>query len=395
MHILFLNHNVENYGTYFRCVHLARGLVRRGHKVTLLCANREDTLATTKRVEGGLTTVLLPKYRLKGFHTLHSLRMLYNTAYALALKCDVLHTFAFPLHPMAVPTLAAHYLRPGLPIVLDHDDLWKGGFANQHPGLYQRFVGWCNDTMPRMARQCTAASAMLMDSFRAAGVPDARIHYIPNCPTMGRSPLDKMQARAATGLDAMMPGDAPMVLSMGHTYTESLFQLLDAYERARQDVPELRLAFLGKMHIPADFERRLQPYVERADGRILRLGEKPPAEVPAYLAAADALLLPMDDDPIEKARFPIRFGDYLASGVPIVSNAVGEIERFLTENDCGYVAPVSDAQAFGVKVVEALTDETKRDAIRENARRLIEETLNWDAVAAKLEGIYELARKKR
>jgi glycosyltransferase involved in cell wall biosynthesis len=387
MRILFLNHNVENYGTYFRCFHLAKGLVRRGHQVTLLCANREDTLSTTKRVDGGLTTVLLPKYKLRGFHTLHSLRMVYNTYYTLFTGYDVLHTFAFPLHPMAVPTLAASYLRPGLKLVLDHDDLWKGGFANQHPGPYQRVVGWFNDNMPRMARQCTAASAMLMDSFRAAGVPEERIHYIPNCPTMARSPLSKAEARAVTGL----PADAPVALSMGHTYTESLFMLLDAYERARQAVPGLKLAFLGKMHIPASFEERLKPYLARAGGDIIRLGEKPPADVPAYLAAADALLLPMDDDPIEKARFPIRFGDYLTSGTPIVSNAVGEIERFLTGHDCGYVAPVSDAAAFGDRIAEALTGQSRREAIQANAARLVETELNWDAVALKLEKIYEKA----
>ena len=388
MDILFLNHNVENYGTYFRCHHLARGLARRGHSVTLLCANREDTLATTKRVDNGLTTVLLPKYRLGGFHTLHTLRMVYNTAYSLFSRYDVLHTFAFPLHPMAVPTLAAHYLRPGLKLVLDHDDLWKGGFANQHPGPYQRLVGWFNDNLPRMARECTAASSMLMDSFRDAGVPDSRIHYIPNCPTMARSPLSRDEARAATGL----PVGSPLALSMGHTYTQSLFLLLDAYERARAVVPGLKLAFLGKMHIPDSFEERLKPYLARANGDILRLGEKAPGDVPAYLAAADALLLPMDDDPIEKARFPIRFGDYLSSGVPIVSNAVGEIERFLTEHDCGYVAPVTDAAAFGDRIAEALTGTARRGVIQANARRLIETELNWDAVAAKLEGIYEKAR---
>jgi len=388
MDILFLNHNVENYGTYFRCHHLAKGLTRRGHKVTLLCANREDTLSVTKRVDGGLTTVLLPKYKLRGFHTLHTLRMFYNMAYALFSRYDVLHTFAFPLHPMAVPTLAANYLRPGLKLVLDHDDLWKGGFANQHPGPYQRLVGWFNDNLPSMAKQCTAASAVLMDSFRAAGVGAERIHYIPNCPTMVRSPLGKTEAREVAGL----PGDAHLALSMGHTYTESLFIMLDAYERARSLVPGLKLAFLGKMHIPDSFEERLRPYMERAGGDIIRLGERPPSDVPAYLAAADALLLPMDDDPIEKARFPIRFGDYLSSGVPIVSNAVGEIERFLTEHDCGYVSPVSDAAAFGDRIAEAMTDQSRRGVIQENARRLIETTLNWDAVAAKLEAIYEMAR---
>ncbi|GAB6037780.1 glycosyltransferase family 4 protein [Fundidesulfovibrio butyratiphilus] len=387
MDILYLNHNVENYGTYFRCLHLARALVRRGHRLTLVCASKEDTLRPRVRREGGLTTVLLPKRRLGGFHTLHTLRMVLNTGIALTTRAQVLHSFAFPLHPIAVPTLTAHALRPGLRLVLDHDDLWKGGFANQHPGPYQRLVGWFNDRLPAMARQCTAASAVLEASFLAAGVPRSRVHNIPNCPTLSPSPLSKDEARRTVGL----PQDAPIVLSMGHTYTESLFALLDAYERARTAVPGLKLVFLGRMHIPDAFEKRLAPYLERAGGDIVRLGEKPPADVPAYLACADALALPMDDDPIEKARFPIRFGDYLASGVPIVSNAVGEIARYLTEYDCGYVSAPTDRIGFGDQMALAVSDPARRETVRENARRLVATTLNWDAVAAKLEGVYRSA----
>ncbi|GFK94682.1 hypothetical protein NNJEOMEG_02529 [Fundidesulfovibrio magnetotacticus] len=387
MDILFLNHNVENYGTYFRCLHLARGLTRRGHKVTLLCASKEDTLKVRRRTEGGLTTIFWPKKRLGGFHTLHTLRMVLNTAYVLGMRQQILHAFAFPLHPIGVPALAAACARRDVRLVLDHDDLWKGGFANQHPGPYQRVVGWFNDRLPAYARQCTAASALLMESFRAAGVPGERIHDIPNCPTMAPSPLSRDEARRRLGL----PEGSPLALSMGHTYTESLFLMLDAYERARAQTPGLKLAFLGKMHIPESFEKRLEAYLERAGGDILRLGEKPPSEVPAYMAASDALLLPMDDDPIEKARFPIRFGDYLSSGVPIVSNAVGEIERYLRDYQCGYAAPAKDSDAFGDQIVRSLTDIGGREAVRANARGLVETTLNWDAVAAKLEGVYEKA----
>ena len=176
---------------------------------------------------------------------------------------------------------------------------------------------------------------------------------------------------------------------MGHTYTESLFALLDAYAAARETLPGLKLLFLGKMHISDDFKARMKLYEERFAPDIVKIGEKPPTDVPRYLAASDALLLPMDDDPIEKARFPIRFGDYLASGVPVVSNAVGEIKRIMESRDCGYTAPVGNAAAFGRAIVTALTDEAGRQRKRENARRLIAEELNWPAVAARLEAVYE------
>lgn len=387
MKILYLNHNPERYGTYFRCYHLARHLAARGHEVTLLCASREPTLSIRDRREGNLTIRLLPRVNLATYHTGHTLRMFLNARECLTRDMDILHAFAFPLHPVSFATLLTSVARPKVKIVLDHDDMWKGGFTLHHPAPVRALYDFTEDRLPAVADAATAASAILMQKFRDAGLPDDKIHYIPNCPTVSPDMPDKAQARAALG----MGPDDKVVLSMGHTYTESLFALLDAYAEARETLPGLKLLFLGKLHISDDFKARMRVYQDRFAPDIVTVGEKPPTEVPAYLAASDALLLPMDDDPIEKARFPIRFGDYLASGVPVVSNAVGEIKRIMETHDTGYTAPVGDATAFGQAIVAALTDAAGRERKRANAARLIAEELNWPAVAARLEGVYEQA----
>mgnify|MGYP001194538661 CR=1 FL=1 len=385
MKILFLNHNPERYGTYFRCYHLARHLAARGHEITLLCASREPTLSIRDRKDGNLTIRILPRVNLATYHTGHTLRMFLNARECLTRKMDILHAFAFPLHPISLPTLLTSLARPKVKIVLDHDDMWKGGFTLHHPAPVRAVYDFTEDRLPAHADMATAASAILMQKFRDAGLPEDKIHYIPNCPTVSAAMPDKLEARAALGL----PPDANMVLSMGHTYTESLFALLDAYATARQSIPDLKLYFLGKLHISDAFKARMAAYEERFAPDIVKVGEKPSSEVPTYLAAADALLLPMDDDPIEKARFPIRFGDYLASGVPVVSNAVGEIKRIMETRDCGYTAPVDDPAAFGQAIVNALTDTAGRQRKLDNAHTLIAEELNWPAVAARLEAIYE------
>jgi len=385
MNILFLNHNPERYGTYFRCYHLGRHLAERGHNVTLACASREQTLSVRERREGRLRIRFLPRVNLATYHTGHTLRMLLNTHECLRTNMDILHAFAFPLHPISFPTLVTSLLKPHVRIVLDHDDMWKGGFIDQHPGPVRWLYNYSEDHLPRVADQATAASDILVKKFLAAGLPAEKIHYIPNCPTVRPDMPDKLEARRALGLAP----DDKVLLSMGHTYTESLFALLDAYAEARTAIPGVKLLFLGKMHISDAFKARMRAYEERFAPDIVTVGEKAPSEVPDYLAASDALLLPMDDDPIEKARFPIRFGDYLASGVPVVSNAVGEIKRIMETHDCGYTAPVGDVRAFGRAIVNALTDEAGRARKRDNARRLIAEELNWPAVAARLEAIYE------
>ncbi len=390
MKLLFLNHNPENYGTYFRCYHLARHLAARGHTVDLTCASREQTLKTVRRVEGNLTIHVLPRINLAQYHTGHALRMVMNAWRCLTARCDVLHSFAFPLHPISFPTLVTATLRPDVKIVLDHDDMWKGGFTKHHPAPVRAVYDFTEDKLPRVADQATAASEILIQKFYDAGLPKDKVHYIPNCPTTVPGP-DQKRDQAACRKAIGVPEDGKLLLSMGHTYYESLFLLLAAFDAAKKQVPDLKLLFLGKMHISSAFQERMKPYLDKHGADIIIAGEKPPSMVQTYLGASDALLLPMDDDPIEKARFPIRFGDYLASGVPIVSNAVGEIKRIMDAYDCGYTAPVDDQDAFAGQIINALTDPAGRERVRKNAAHLIETELNWPAVAAKLETVYQAA----
>jgi len=390
MKLLYLNHNPENYGTFFRCYHLARHVAARGHSVTLTCASRTQTLKTVRRVEGNLTILILPRINFAQYHTGHTLRMVLNAVRCLTADYDILHSFAFPLHPISFPTLVTGLLRPKIKIVLDHDDMWKGGFTLHHPAPVRAVYDYAEDNLPRFADQATAASEILMQKFFDAGLPKDKVHYIPNCPTVLPDPdnaPDKNACRDKIGL----PRAAKVLLSMGHTYYESLFLLLNAFDMAKEREPALKLLFLGKMHISDDFKRRMKPFQDKHGADIILAGEVPPADVQTYLAASDALLLPMDDDPIEKARFPIRFGDYLASGAPIVSNAVGEIKRIMEAHDCGFTAPVDNPGAFSRQMLNALGDEEGRARVKQNATRLIEQELNWPTVAAKLEGIYERA----
>ena len=277
MNILFLNHNPERYGTYFRCYHLGRHLADRGHNVTLVCASREATLRTTERKEGGLRIRFLPRINLATYHTGHTLRMVLNTHECLRTPMDILHSFAFPLHPISFPTLVTSLLKPRVKIVLDHDDMWKGGFIDQHPAPVRLLYNFTEDHLPRLAHQATAAkyksiihpTANLNGKFRDAGLPADKLPYIPNCPTIRLDMPPKAEARAALRL---APQDK-VLLSMGHTYTESLFALLDAYAVARESLPGLKLLFLGKMHISDAFNARMKPYEERFGPDIVKIGE--------------------------------------------------------------------------------------------------------------------------
>lgn len=391
LNILFLNHNTENYGTYFRCVNLAKALAQRGHRITLICSTKEDfSLKIRRRRQDNLTTILLPRIKVSHYHTGHTLRALLNSVYVIKEKFDILHSFVFPVHPISIPTIAARIFKRNSKIFLDGDDLWKGGWANYYGQPFRYLLERTEDILPRIASGITVVSELMKKRFIEAGIPESKIYYIPNCPTFVREQIDKYQARERIGVGA----NDKLLISMGHTYTECLFIMLDAFAAAADKMPALKLIFLGEMALSESFKERMKDYLNKYPNRIILAGEKNIEGVKQYIAASDLLLLPMDNNPIEEARFPIRLGDYLTSGRPIVSNAVGEVRRIIEKYQCGYLAEPTSSNDFSDKIITALTDGNAY-IMGQNAMNLVDNFLNWETVAKDLETAYYNSIEKR
>lgn len=58
------------------------------------------------------------------------------------------------------------------------------------------------------------------------------------------------------------------------------------------------------------------------------LGPKPYDELPRHMASFDVALLPVPINMYTKSMFPMKFFEYLASGVPVVSTAIPSLETF-------------------------------------------------------------------
>lgn len=117
-------------------------------------------------------------------------------------------------------------------------------------------------------------------------------------------------------------------------------------------------------HAVDDGRLRIRGYLERS------------ALLAAYQKAA-ALLIPLHDDLRSRARFPSKVGEYLASGRPVVTTRVGEIERFLQDGDTAYIAAADDVAAFSDKMVAVLDDAQRAAAIGAAGRRAAEELFDY------------------
>ena len=99
------------------------------------------------------------------------------------------------------------------------------------------------------------------------------------------------------------------------------------------------------------------------------LGHKDYAELPSYLAAFDAAMIPREVSPLIDAMDPVKLYEYFSQGKPVVATPMAELRRF---GEAVYTA--QGAEEFARRVDEALSEDDS--ALRER-RVTLASTNTW------------------
>jgi hypothetical protein len=93
----------------------------------------------------------------------------------------------------------------------------------------------------------------------------------------------------------------------------------------------------------------------------------PHGEVPNYLVAADSALLLRDDSIINRVASPVKFAEYLLSGLPVVlTDGIGDVSTLVGHTGVGTcVHPARPSDALGYLRVLAGMNEEDRETLRE------------------------------
>ncbi len=370
MRILFLNHNHERFGTYFRCYFLAQGLSNLGHRVTMICASGKkfDLLIRKKKINPNFTIITLPRIKYHRYFTGQAfLRLPLTILHVLFSKFDLLYAFTVAQPQIGVPALIAKKVKKK-PLLIDWDDFWGGGFAKAHGGVIQYILTWFERNVVKFADQVTYVSDFLGKEIEKIDALIPKKKIVNGANEQEIRVIDKNTAKRRLEFDLA----GKFLLSVGNTYTDSFGLMLKAFQKAREKLKDLKLILVGNLEIKEDFK----PLFRQLKDNILVIGPKPYSEISYYLAAADTLILPMDDDQIEYARFPMRFGDYLCAKRPIVSNAVGEVKKYLKKYKAGFVTPTKNYQKMAEAIIESFLNQKLSSEFSENARKLAEGSLS-------------------
>lgn len=369
--------DVYNVSCARRILAMAEVLAVRGHMVTLVNFPHEERRRQLPqlidRIPDGVACVDFDRSGT-------SLRRNIRRATELAGDCDLVHLWkCYP--DAALPALWAAYWC-NKPIHYDMDDYEKGiSLELTGSRLVAETVGMWEQTLPRLVDSITVSSEELKRKAIEYGFSQEGIFDAPVGADLERFFPSERD-----------PGGLPAVVYCGQIEVADYATLaVRAFSQVAEEFPDIRLKIVGG----GSGEDAVRGAVERmglAD-RVQMTGYVPSAEIPGILRDATIALAPFEDTQITRCKSPLKVVEYLASGLPVVGSAVGEVPRML--ENCGLVAAAGSADAMAQGIRRILADSSLREEMKRSARQKAEEVYNWERTVDSLEEAYRVAMEKR
>jgi glycosyltransferase involved in cell wall biosynthesis len=245
---------------------------------------------------------------------------------------------------------------------------------------------WIRPSVRRTARRAHCAglilhSAYAAAAYRRAGVPAEKLLVAHNGARQRPAglPRDKAAAREQLGL----PANRFIATYAGRVNaTKGLEQIL-ALADLRPEMLFLLVGSEGDGPIEAEASRR-------ANVRVIPW--QTPSELPPWLDAADALIIPPSRAPLERFRtcvLPIKLFAYLAAGRPILAPHSPDTAELLSDGETALLVPPGDPAAAAA-ALDRLRDPRLAAKLAANALAQAAE-LTWDRRA---EGIHSFLAER-
>jgi glycosyltransferase involved in cell wall biosynthesis len=379
-----------------RYFQIARGLVAQGHRVRLLALHPDLASCARRRyVEDGVEVWYVGQMHARKagsvperFGPLALLRVLAGATLGMVwgVVCSPaeLYHLGKPQPVNGLAALVAVSLLRRRPFYVDCDDDEVRG--NRLTAGWQRavFAFW-QGLLPRLAAGVTVNTGHLAEEVRRAGA--RRVVVVPNGVELARfSPPP--EARRAALLASLELAGRRVVAYAGTLALQNhpVDLLVEAFAAVAAACPEAALLLIGGGEdLPA--LRELAGRRGLGD-RVYFTGHLPHGAVAAFLALAELSVDPVRDDPVARARSPLKLFESMALGVPVVTGAVGDRPALLAGGAAGVLVRPDDPAALSEAILGLLRDEPRRLALAE-AGRAHARRYDWPRLARHWATVYD------
>lgn len=363
-----------------RILEMGRGLMRRGHEVTLCHLPRREIPAhpplRSQRLGDPAIFELLPRQQ----NFIHNLRLLQT----LAKDADLIHVqkcFAAAVLPVLWVSRLLNK-----PIHYDWDDnetaiskkVDKRRFSRFQLAVYER-------QLPYFAETLTYSSHAIGEIALRMGFPDEHMRHIPVGADIEkfRPQIKDPQTLAQFNLDSQRS----TVLYIGQLEGAAhANQLIEAAPRVLAQASNLQFLIVGGGE-QLDVLRR-QAECSAVRDSICIAGYVPADQVPHIIAAADICVACFQNDEASRAKSPLKIAEYLACGKAIVASRVGDVPWMI--EGCGIAVEPENVDALAEGILVYARDKKRRQSDGEKARKRAVEHFTWEKGVETLEELYRI-----
>lgn len=236
------------------------------------------------------------------------------------------------------------------------------------------------------ASHVLTVSSGMVDWLRQLGVNDDRLTYVPACvPELRFSTHVRAEMRAELGVSSSL---VYCFLGTAESYATIGDGIVPFLRASFATFADIRLLILTDK--PGVLRDQLQQGGIPLDKAFIRSVRH--SEVWKYLCAADCGCIMNRPGRLNKTWQPIKFGEYLAAGLPVVvSEGIGDVDVKVTRAGAGIVVQlnrdgVDSLQCEAERVHETLLAQGER--MRQRALKLCEEEFLWARYIDKLRSAY-------
>jgi len=386
LNILMIGHH-RKYRNSTRAHVIAKYLVRRGHKVTLLVTANERRFGLVESEWDGVRIIEAPDLlwgRLRSGWDPWDLAWRIGYLSKDESPYDLVH--CFETRPTTIYAALYYCHRHHKRFLTDWIDwVGRGGLITvNRPKWYGPLFGgietYYEEAFRARAAGLTVIASALAQRAIGLGVRPDRICHLPGgtMPDMFL-PRSQVECRRKVGL----PLEDPII---GYSSSDSHLDLeivMAALAIIAREYPNVKLLMTGQVK-KAVLDLAKAYEVER---HLHLSGFLPFEELPWYLGCADLFVMPFPDTIYNRGRWPNKIGDYMSIGRPTISNPYGDIKRVFEDFHVGLLADC-DPQDFAQKIITVLENSSLATKLGKNARRVAETEFSWEELIRRLEAFY-------
>ena len=385
-----LDHSIPLHSGYtFRTLAILREQARRGWTTVQLTTPKQGATGELHEQVDGLRLHRTPSTGQEGL-----VRQMQLTAARIAQvvreeQPDIVHAHSPVLN--VLPALWGR-LSQRLPVVYEMRASWEDAAVDHgtttEGSLRYRLSRGLESLGLRGADQITTICEGLRGDILSRGIAADKVTVIPNAVDVAGFrfgvPADEA-LRARLGLQGCT------VLGFAGSFYgyEGLHLLVEALARLAPARPDLRLLLVGGG--PQDQALRAQVQAAGLGDRVVFTGRVPHAEVQRYYELIDLLAYPRLPIRLTELVTPLKPLEAMAQGRVFVASNVGGHRELVRHGETGYLCPAGDAGALAQAIDAALNAREAWPALRQQARRFVEQERTWANSVSRYAEVYRRA----